>query len=92
MADQPPERCSTHNMRTHPAGPAHGRTKWLAIVVAVKLIAVAAVVGLFWLLQVRFAIGASAMILLHVAFVGALLALGMRSHLLRRRRNRDREA
>lgn len=89
MTHQPPEHRSTHYLE--PFGLAHSRSNWLGIAAAVKLIAVAAVFGLLWLLQLRFEIGALALILLHVALVGALLVLGVRSHILRRRRQQGRE-
>ena len=72
--------------RKHNIGFAHGRAEGLAAAVIIKLLVLAAAVALIWVLQIEFDIGADALILLHLALAGALVALAVRSGMLGRRR------
>lgn len=70
----------------HATGSAHGRTKGLTAALIVKVLAIVAVVALVWLLELQFEIGATALVILHVALAGVLMVIGVRSGILRRRR------
>lgn len=56
----------------HALGTAHDRTKGLTIVLLIKLLAIVAISALLWALQVKLEIGATAMVLLHLAPAAAL--------------------
>ena len=86
MTDQRPEHGSGHRPRLHRIGSAHDRSRGLKIALLVKLLVVAAVVALFWLLELQVEIGATAMVLLHVALAGGLLIFAVQSGLLGGRR------
>lgn len=69
----------------HALGTAHHRTKGLTIVLLIKLLAIVAISALLWALQVKLEIGATAMVLLHLAPAAALVVVVLRSVMLRGR-------
>lgn len=72
MPDQRSGHDSKHKPRMHALGTAHHRTKGLTIVLLIKLLAIVAISALLWALQVKLEIGATAMVLLHLAPAAAL--------------------
>ena len=85
MPDPNSEHGPSHKPGTNAIRSAHGRTRGLRLVLLIKLLVLAAIVASFWLLELQFEIGATALILLHLAVGGALLVLAWRSGILGKR-------
>lgn len=71
--DDNDEHGSSHGPRMHSIGSGHGRSRVLRIVLMAKLLAIAAAILLFWVLQLEFEIGVTALVLLHLALAGIIV-------------------